>query len=112
MQGRPLVLGFYLAADIQNRRIFLPVFASQRDSELSWNYIMDFVYLAAYAMDNFINLKQMLTQIRPNYTDPKILQIAPKVKGSVMSSLLLGFLCSALAAFLRVSQFPSTLQGH
>lgn len=45
-----------------------------------------------------INLKQMLTRICPNYTDPKILQMPPQVKGSVTSFLLSGLLHSVLQA--------------
>lgn len=70
----------------------LLVLASQRDSELNWGYIMAFVYLAAYAMDTFYKSETNVNiQICPNYTDRKIFQIPPKVKGSAMSFLSHGF---------------------
>lgn len=53
---------------------------------------MAFVYLAAYAMDTFYKSETNVNvQICPNYTDPKIFQIPPKVEGLAMSFLSHGF---------------------
>lgn len=58
---------------------FLLVLVSRRDSELNWDSIMDFVYLAAYAMDTFYKSETNVNiQTCPNYTDSEILQIPPK----------------------------------
>lgn len=49
---------------------------------------MDSVYLAAYVTDYFNKSETNANTNSPNYTDPKIPQVAPKVKGSVTSFLV------------------------
>lgn len=68
---------------------------------------MDFVYLAAYAMDTFYksetNANTKLVLIRLTQR----LQLAPKVKGLVMSFLLSRLLSSVPQALLWVSNFQA-----
>lgn len=87
---------------------FLLVLASRRDSELNWDYIMDFVYLATYAMDTFYksetNVNKLvliiLTQRFSKYLQKLVTSFLPQ--GSALSA----------AGPLMSLKFPSTFQGY